>query len=170
MICRQFQNDSSCNDVSGRLPDHNRTIHGIKRLGGENCGYCRLNTISHYSYLLTPIFNLIKIVVLISISVDYNILNRPTSNLLTTVKNILIMMSRAIARILFLTPYVITAVQKYEEMENPITMLKAMAMTIKVYWSSQFFLWQHHPLFWRMKILMLHIVMFPIYLFYELLQ
>ena len=102
--------------------------------------------------------------------VDYNFLNRLTTNLLTTVKKILIMTSRATAYTLFSAPYVMTTIQNYEDMENPIIMCKAMATTLRVYWSSQFFLRQYHPLYWKMKILMLHMVMFPIYLFHELLQ
>ena len=100
----------------------------------------------------------------------YNFLNRPTTNLLTTVKNTLIRTSRATAYALFSAPYVMTTVQNYEDMENPVIMFKAMATTLRVYWSSQFFLRQYHPLYWKMKILMLHMVMFPIYLFHELLQ
>ena len=52
-------------------------------------------------------------------------------------------------------------------MEITIAQSKATVIILQVYWLSQILIWQRHPLHWKLKILMFHMVMFLRHLIYE---
>ena len=114
-----------------------------------------------------PPLNLHSIAGLILFGIDYSLLDPLIRNLLTIAGIVALASKRSFTCILILVAYVTITVQNNDDIEETITTPKATAMTLHVYCLSQISVWQWHPLYWRLKMLMRHAVMFPKYLIYE---